>query len=211
MSQDLLYLRLEVGARDLILVLEEVAPPQVLELLPHQLDGIQVAAASWGIENCYSPPIEHSLKLFCVMAAEIVHHQQGVVGPHDARDQLLPEEFHDVLGLGAICGVPDQFVLRRAEGAIDCNVPSVGTELAHDGQLWLLPDAAAPVPDAGARLVEVDDLVALVDVADQLADESSALTLSQLRRAVYACKLVASDSVLDSMVDVELPKAARSD
>ena len=46
-----------------------------------------------------------------MMAAKIVHYKQGVVGPHDARDQLLPKEFHDVLGLGAICCVPDEPVL----------------------------------------------------------------------------------------------------
>jgi hypothetical protein len=38
-------------------MLEEVSPPQVLELLPYQLDGIEVAAAGWGIEDCYSSSV----------------------------------------------------------------------------------------------------------------------------------------------------------
>ena len=146
-----------------------------------------------------------------MVAAEIVHYKQGVVGPHDAWDHLLPEEFHDVLGLGAVCCVPDEPVLCRAEGAIDCDIPSVGAELAHDGQLWLLPYTAASVPYAGSRLVEVDDLVALMNVADQLANEASALPLPHLWGAMDARELVAGDAVFDSVPDVELPKTAGSD
>ena len=143
-----------------------MAAPPLLELRPDKFDGVQVAAASGSIEHLHPAPLEHSLDVGVMVAAQVVHDQQGVVGPDDAGDELVPEEVEDVVGGGALGGVPDQLVLGRAEGSEDGDPPSVCAELAFYWCFGPLPYPALLVPDAGAGLVEVDDIVALVDVAD---------------------------------------------
>ena len=49
-----------------------------------------------------------------MVAAQVAHDQQRVVEPDDAGVELVPEEVEDVVGGGALGGVPDQLVLGRA-------------------------------------------------------------------------------------------------
>ena len=64
-----------------------MAAPLLLELRPDQLDGVQVATAGWGIEHLHTSPLEHSLEICIMMAAQVVHDQQRVMGLDDAWDE----------------------------------------------------------------------------------------------------------------------------